>query len=155
VTQSVSRLVCLAALVGCTVVLPARADAETIQFAGVGHSTIMTLGGTNAANYHGSVYAGEYNWLWVGTAPAGFAQSFYTYCVDLAHFVTSTQQVTLTPSDGFTNGVADGGAKASATPSTRPRRTSMRPPSPSPSGRRCTTPRRISAPGGSLSRDRR
>jgi len=88
------------------------AQAETIKFTGVGAASVVTVGGSIAANYHGDVWAGELNWEWVGGTPAGFATSFYAYCVDLASFVQSTETVTRVSSTGFTNGVANGGAKA-------------------------------------------
>ena len=93
-------------------VVPTVAQAETIKFIGVGNASTVTIGGSIAANYHGTVQAGEYNWSWVGTAPAGFAQSFYSYCVDLSSFVQAEQTVTPVSTSGFTNGVANGGAKA-------------------------------------------
>lgn len=92
--------------------MPASASAEIMQFKGLGAASTITVGGSNASNYHGSVAAGELLWQWVGTPPAGFAQSFYSYCVDLANFVQSSQVVTPVSSTGFTNGVANGGSKA-------------------------------------------
>lgn len=90
----------------------AMAEAETIQFVGVGPASVVTVGGSNSANYHGSVWAGELTWQWLGTPPDGFAQTFYSYCVDLANTVQSQQTVTPVSSTGFTNGVTNGGAKA-------------------------------------------
>ena len=92
--------------------MPAVAHAEVMTFQGVGAASSITVGGTNASNYHGGVTAGELLWQWVGTPPAGFAQSFYAYCVDLGNFVQGSQNTTLVSSVGFTNGVANGGAKA-------------------------------------------
>jgi len=88
------------------------AQAETIKFIGEGPASVVTVGGTNSANYHGGAWAGELNWEWVGGTPAGFATSFYSYCVDLANFVQPQQTTTRISSEGFTNGVANGGAKA-------------------------------------------
>jgi hypothetical protein len=99
-------------ILSCLVLLPRQANAEIIGFSGLGAASIVTVGGTTASNYHGSVNAGELQWLWLGTPPAGFAQSFYSYCVDLANFVTPLQVVSPTSSVGFTNGVSNGGAKA-------------------------------------------
>lgn len=93
--------------------VPARAHADQINFNGPALTQLVTLGGSNLANYHGTAHAGALSWTWAGTPPAGFAQSFYSYCVDLAHFVTSTQQVTVQSSVGFSNGgVANGIAKS-------------------------------------------
>jgi hypothetical protein len=94
------------------VMTPAAAQAEVIKFNGVGYASVVTVGGTRASNYHGNVWAGELNWGFVGTPPAGFAQSFYSYCVDLGSFVQGYQTVTPVTSAGFTNGVTNGGNKA-------------------------------------------
>jgi hypothetical protein len=91
---------------------PSPASADVIKFIDVGPESTVTVGGSIGSNYHGSVRAGEMEWEWVGTPPAGFAQSFYAYCVDLAHFVQPNQTVTPVSSTGFTNGVANGGSKA-------------------------------------------
>jgi hypothetical protein len=93
---------------------PAAVQAETMRFDGVGYASTVYVGGLNGGNYHGYVTAGELNWSWVTAPPAGFAQSFYSYCVDLASFVQGQQVVTATPSSSslFTNGVTNGGAKA-------------------------------------------
>jgi hypothetical protein len=96
----------------CILVMPTRADADQIQLNGPALTKVVTIGGTNVNNYHGSVQAGALSWTWIGTPPAGFAQSFYSYCVDLAHVVTNPQEVTVRSSEGFTNGVANGGTKA-------------------------------------------
>jgi len=92
--------------------VPAVAHAEIIQFNGLGYASIVTVGGSIDANYHGGAWAGEMNWSWVGTAPAGFAQSFYAYCVDLSSYEQPQQTVTPVSSSGFTNGVPNGGGKA-------------------------------------------
>ena len=91
---------------------PAVAHAEIIQFNGLGYASVVTVGGSIAANYHGGAWAGEMNWSWVGTAPAGFAQSFYAYCVDLSSYEQPQQTVTPVSTAGFTNGVPNGGGKA-------------------------------------------
>lgn len=92
--------------------IPATASADQINFNGAALTKVVTIGGSNLLNHHGDVQAGALSWTWAGTPPAGFAQSFYSYCVDLAHFVTDPQNVTVRSSDGFTNGVVDGGSKA-------------------------------------------
>ena len=92
--------------------VPAVAHAEIMRFTGVGAASTITVGGSNASNYRGSVTAGELLWQWVGTPPAGFAQSFYSYCVDLGSFVQNPQDVTPVSSNTFTHGVANGGKKA-------------------------------------------
>lgn len=97
----------------CVLVLtPSTAVADQINFNGTTLSKVVTIGGSNLNNYHGEVRAGEMSWTWAGTPPAGFAQSFYSYCVDLSHVVTTPQYVTVRSTEGFTNGVEDGGRKA-------------------------------------------
>lgn len=71
----------------------AAASAATIDFTGVGKNSVVTLGGI----YSGAVYAGELNWSWVGSPPAGFGPSLYTYCVDILNGVTDPETVTVRP----------------------------------------------------------
>jgi hypothetical protein len=56
--------------------------------------------------------AGELNWQWVGSPPDGFAESFYSYCVDVSQNLRDPQEVTARSTNGFTNGAAGGGARA-------------------------------------------
>ncbi len=97
----------LALVTGVTMV-PSNAAAERIDFLGVAHAATVSIGGIRS----GTFWAGEMNWQWIGTAPAGFAQSFYSYCVDVGHNLSDPETVTVRSSTGFTNGVVDGGAKA-------------------------------------------
>jgi hypothetical protein len=109
VCGSVLRVVLL---VGCFLA-PATAHADQINFnSGAILTQVVTIGGSNMANIHGQVQAGALAWTWAGTPPAGFAQTFFTFCVDLAHYVTGTQQVQVQTTTGFSNGVAGGGSKA-------------------------------------------
>ena len=89
--------------------IPSVADASAIDFRGVGRGAPITVTGSARS---GSVMAGELNWQWIGTTPAGFAQSFYSYCIDVSSNLVDGQIVTHRSSDGFTNGAADGGSKA-------------------------------------------
>ena len=107
-----SRYFGASALLCMLLVMPAKANADQIKFNGPALTKTVTIGGTQAGNYQGNVQAGALSWTWTGTPPAGFAQSFYSYCVDLAHFVTDPQDVTVRSSEGFTNGVENGGTKA-------------------------------------------
>jgi hypothetical protein len=110
--QAVSRYFIGVSLLCGLLLMPARANADQINFNGPALTKLVTIGGSISTNYHGQVQAGALSWTWAGTPPAGFAQSFYSYCVDLAHFVTDPQYVTVRSSDGFTNGVTGGGSKA-------------------------------------------
>jgi hypothetical protein len=89
--------------------IPSVADASEIDFRGVGHGATVTVAGSVRS---GTFMAGELNWQWIGTTPDGFAQSFYSYCIDVANNLADGQTVTHRSSDGFTNGVANGGSKA-------------------------------------------
>lgn len=104
---------------GCLAVATA-AHADYIDYTGLGHAavvnTTLTVGATT---YTRNVYAGEINWRWsnsTGTAnatpPEGFAQTFYSYCIDLLNTLRDPQEVTVRSSEGFTNGVANGGDRA-------------------------------------------
>jgi len=59
--------------------MPSVASAATLDFTGVGKADIVSISGLRTVN----AYAGELNWDWLGTPPAGFSQSLYTYCVDV------------------------------------------------------------------------
>jgi hypothetical protein len=59
--------------------VPATVNAATLDFTGVGKADIVSISGLRTV----TAYAGELNWDWLGTPPAGFSQSLYTYCVDV------------------------------------------------------------------------
>lgn len=102
-----ARLICGVAL-GTVLASSTPAYAEVIDFLGVGRHTNVSIGGVRS----GTFAAGELNWRWDGTAPEGFAQSFYSYCVDVTQNLRNEQTVTERSSNNFTNGVVGGGAKA-------------------------------------------
>ena len=103
-----NRLIAGVALLSGLAFLPARAHADQIDFLGVGRHANVSIGGVRT----GTFAAGELNWQWIGTAPEGFAQSFYAYCADVAQNLRDPQTVTARTTEGFTNGAVDGGAKA-------------------------------------------
>ena len=88
--------------------IPSVVEASEINFQRLGHGSAVSVSGVR----NGSFMAGELDWQWVGAAPEGFAQSFYSYCVDVSQNLADPQTVAPRSSDGFTNGVAEGGAKA-------------------------------------------
>jgi len=102
-----------AAVVLGAVLASSTASAEVIDFTGLGRygtiSSTLRVGSTTITR---NVSAGELLWTWQGTTPEGFPTSFYSYCVDLANYLQDPQTVTIGTSEGFTNGVANGGAKA-------------------------------------------
>jgi len=58
---------------------PTAANAATLDFTGIGKADIVNISGLRTV----TAYAGELDWSWLGTPPAGFSQSLYTYCVDV------------------------------------------------------------------------
>ncbi|MGE3507316.1 MAG: PEP-CTERM sorting domain-containing protein [Vicinamibacterales bacterium] len=98
------------AVAGLLAFSPAPARAESIDFTGIGAASVVNLGGL----FSGSVYAGELNWSWMGAAPSGFTQSFYSYCVDLLNYVQDPQVVTIGTTSALTGSphAANGGAAA-------------------------------------------
>ena len=106
--RSAYRHLGAAALLLTLACVPSAAYANQIDFSRVGHGATVSISGIRT----GVFTAGELEWQWVGTAPAGFAQSFYSYCVDVTQNLADPQEVTPRSSDGFTNGVAGGGSKA-------------------------------------------
>ena len=97
-----------ALLAGLLLFSPVAAQANQINFLQVGHGSQVSISGVRS----GTFMAGELNWSFIGTAPAGFAQDFYSYCIDVAENLADPQTVTVTSTEGFTNGVPNGGAKA-------------------------------------------
>jgi hypothetical protein len=106
--RSLYRFVGGVAILGVLTLLPSTADANQIDFLQVGHGSQVSVAGVRS----GTFMAGELNWQWLGSAPEGFAGSFYSYCVDITHNLADPQEVTARSSEGFTNGATDGGAKA-------------------------------------------
>jgi hypothetical protein len=99
------RIIPLAVL--CAVALaPAAAYADPlgIQYAGTGNGQTITVKYNN--NFE-STFAGELEWAWVGTPPAGWDSTFYSYCVDLTHEANWSQTVTLNSTTAMGNGGSD------------------------------------------------
>jgi hypothetical protein len=97
-----------AAIFSLLTLAPSVAEASAIDFQGLGHGAAVTVAGVR----NGTVMAGELNWQWIGTPPDGFAQTFYSYCLDVANNLFDGQLVTPRSTSGFTNGAIDGGEKA-------------------------------------------
>jgi hypothetical protein len=107
------------------VCLPGVAAADPIgfsgpmNFVGTGYGSAVSASLKQGGNTYTANWAGEINWLWgdqnastPDAVPQGFAQSFYTYCVDITQFLNDPQSATVVSSNAFTGGVAYGGAKA-------------------------------------------
>ncbi len=92
----------------CATATEARAD--TLQFDGLGNAEIVTVAGTVS----GSFYAGELNWSWLGSTPAGFDASFYSYCIDLLNDVVNPQDVSIRSTSELTTPAPDGASKAAS-----------------------------------------
>lgn len=89
----------------------APAFASAIHFTGEGKSALVTIQSPGLGVL--STFAGELDWTWIGTPPAGQPASFYTYCVDPSHYLLDSQNVTLSTSDFMrVGGVTDAGGKA-------------------------------------------
>ena len=78
---------------------PAPASAEILDFTGMGRYAAVSVSMAGLPGGTMSVYAGEINWSFVGAAPEGFAQSFYSYCVDLLNVLRDPQTVTVQSTD--------------------------------------------------------
>jgi hypothetical protein len=96
------------------VAAPRDASAGSILFNGFGLGDFVNAKLLVNGTWHTeAVTAGELNWTWQGTPDTpSVGQSFYAYCVDFLGALPSPMAVTSIFSDGFTNGVVDGGAKA-------------------------------------------
>jgi hypothetical protein len=106
--RSASRFLSAAVLFAALVLIPTASYAGSIDFLGVGKASAVSISGVRT----GTFMAGELNWQWMDATPEGFAQSFYSYCVDVSQNLADPQTVTARYTNGFTNGVAFGGAKA-------------------------------------------
>jgi hypothetical protein len=102
------RVVGALTLLASLAVFPTQAHADQIDFLGTGRHSTVSIAGLRS----GSFEAGELNWRWAGGAPDGFAESFYSYCMDVSQNLGDPQDVTVRSTEGFTNGVVDGGGKA-------------------------------------------
>lgn len=88
---------------------PAVAAADTINFIGTGKGSSVRLHSPELGDVR--VRAGEL--LWTAPSSPGLDDSFYSYCVDVNHWLQPTQVVTLEPSDNLVvPGVEQAGAKA-------------------------------------------
>jgi hypothetical protein len=91
-----------------------------MDFTGTGHGAgISATLTTDSGSTYTAGWAGEINWSWgdgnaatVDAIPDGFAQAFYSYCVDITQYLTDPQAATILSSSDFTNGVEHGGGKA-------------------------------------------
>jgi hypothetical protein len=84
-----------------------RAEAASIDFLGLGSHSIVNV----IAPVSGNVYAGELEWAWVDSPPAGFAQTFTSFCIDIKSYLVDPQTVVVESTDDF-NPVVDAGGKA-------------------------------------------
>jgi hypothetical protein len=106
--RSATKVLSAAVLFAALALIPSAAYAGSIDFRGVGRGAAVSISGVRT----GSFMAGELNWQWLDTTPEGFAQEFYSYCVDVSQNLTDPQTVTARSSNGFTNGVTFGGTRA-------------------------------------------
>src|SRR5438132_6327556 len=91
-------------------VVASRASATQISFQGVGlgANVSATLNNTTVTGY-----AGEYKWGWIGAPPSGYSATFYSYCVDMLHYISASEDVAVKSTSLLTvSGVQDAGGKA-------------------------------------------
>lgn len=69
----------------------AEASPVQLDFLGVGKAEVVTLAGVRKV----TAYAGELDWAWMGGTPAGYGDSFYSYCVDVLNNERDPQSVTV------------------------------------------------------------
>jgi len=82
-----------------------------MNFAGAGKAGIVGIHSPVLGDL--TVYAGEMKWQWSGATPAGYAPSFYTYCVDVNNYLTGVEDVVINSTTALTNpGTPDAGGKA-------------------------------------------
>jgi hypothetical protein len=77
--------------------IPSGAAGATLNFEHLGKASVVTTGGLRA----GTFSAGELFWTWKDGHPADLADLIYTYCVDIAHNVTSQQSVAILSTDAL------------------------------------------------------
>jgi hypothetical protein len=88
---SLKKLVCSGFLLGCALLVGStNASANSLIYDGMGNRSVVTIALNGVQE--GPYYAGEINWLW-DTAPEGFAEAIYTYCVDPFNSAISPQWV--------------------------------------------------------------
>lgn len=118
VPQRLSKVFFLILIATCGLLLPQSASADPVGFTGqidwvnskpMGYYSAITASLDGAAE---SGWAGEINFQWLGGTPDGFATQFYAYCVDFVNVLRDPENVTVTSSTGFSNGVAYGGQKS-------------------------------------------
>jgi hypothetical protein len=79
--------------------IPSAASAATLDFTGIGKASVVSISGLRTV----TAWAGELDWSWIGTPPAGFSQSLYTYCVDVLNNEADPQyNVTVRSTDDMT-----------------------------------------------------
>ena len=76
---------------------PALASAASIDFVGLGKAEVVTVAGVRNVR----AWAGELNWAWIDGKPAGWENTFYSYCVDLLNNETDPQNVTISSTDAM------------------------------------------------------
>jgi hypothetical protein len=98
----------------CAVLPASHAAAAQIDFTGTGKGAWATFSLANdPLGNPFSDFVGELNWNFEGTAPAGYENSIFTYCVDATQYLTNPQTVTLKSTDSLTTptGGSDAGKR--------------------------------------------
>lgn len=74
---------------------PSVTYGSSIGFDSIGKAEVVTVAGIRDVR----AWAGELNWHWVSGKPVGWADPFYSYCVDLLHDETNPQNVSIISTD--------------------------------------------------------
>jgi hypothetical protein len=79
-----------------TLLTSSQVAAAQIDFLGTGKGASATFKlENNPLGTPFTDFVGELNWSWVGVAPAGYGDPFFTYCVDATQYLTDPQSVEL------------------------------------------------------------
>jgi hypothetical protein len=87
---------------------PGLASATSIDFAGIGKAQVVTVAGVRNVR----AWAGELNWAWLDGKPAGWENTFSSYCVDLLNNARDPQSVTVSSTDAMV--IPNNGAQKAA-----------------------------------------
>src|SRR5580765_8055809 len=108
-SRAILRIGFVAALLTAT--SASHAAAAQIDWTGVGRGAWVTFSLTgDPLGSPFSDFAGELTWNWIGTTPAGYSNSFYSYCVDATRYLTDPQTVDVKSTDALSGASQQNGA---------------------------------------------
>jgi hypothetical protein len=83
-------------------------DLERMDLKGIGKAQVVTLAGVRNV----TAWAGELMWAWLDGTPAGFEDTFNSYCVDLLHNVGDPQTASIDSTNNMLTVTSHGAQKA-------------------------------------------